>query len=213
MKRILIQLLVCSTLFFGLSTCTIFKKNIAKKVIIALPDTLYTPTLSSTALNAKYTVTITPQQVLAYFLKGFKEEGKNTANVTVQFSSENADFILKFKYLNVVESSTTQTITDPKSPYNGKSVVLNTVDVSAEFEMTDPKNPGEKAVTCSNSKQRSEKETNNRSLDDLISGTNKDNTSYRTKLLNDIIGLTLSEDVGRRIWVPITRRVAKKINK
>jgi hypothetical protein len=44
----------------------------------------------------------------------------------------------------------------------------------------------------------------------LLSGTNKDNSIYRTKLMPAEIGLTLTQDVGRRIWVPITKKLSKK---
>ncbi len=196
---------------FSMSNCTLFKKTVPKAVIVALPDTLFMATLNSTALNAKYTNIITPEEVVISFLKGFKQEGKNTPNITLQFGNENADFILKLKYLKVTESYKTQKITDPKSPYNGQDIILNTVAVSADFDITDVKNPNEKLTSCSNIKERSESETNNRNISDLIAGTNKDNSQYRTKLLNDKIGLSLSEDVGRRIWVPITRRIAKKL--
>ena len=90
-------------------------------------------------------------------------------------------------------------------------MVLNTIDCSAEVEITDVKNKTKKLSTCYNSKSRSEKLTHNRALGDLIMGSNKDHTNYRTKLLADDICNELAKDVGRRVWVPISRRIARAI--
>lgn len=211
MKRIYTTVVTLCFAVILLNHCTLFKKKIDQPVVVALSDTTFVAFIHSTALNSKYTSTITPQEVISYFMKGFKSEAKITPNVKLQFSEGGADYILKFKNLEVIETSTTQVINDPKSKYNGQEVVLNTVDVKADLEISSSKDPSKKLNDCSNSKQRQESETNNRNIDDLISGTNKDRSLYRTKLLNDHIALTLSEDVGRRIWVPITRRVAKTL--
>ena len=211
MKRICTSIVALCFAVILLNNCTVFKKKIDKPVVVALSDTTFVALIRSTAYNAKYTTTITPQEVIGYFLKGFKSEAKITPNVRLQFNENGADYILKFKNLEVLETSTTQVISDPKSKYNGQQVVLNTVEVKADMSIIDVKEPSKKLMSCSNSKQRQESETDNRNIDDLISGTNKDRTQYRTKLLNDHIALTLSEDVGRRIWVPITRRVAKTL--
>jgi hypothetical protein len=211
MVKFSIKTAVFLFLLFGLSSCTIFKKSISKSVIIALPDTLFTSSLNSTAQYTKYTNIINAQEVVTAFLKGFKQEAESTSNVTLQFNTEGADFILKLNYLGVTESSKTEKIDDPKSQYNGQEVILNSVSVSAEFNIVNAKNPTEKITSCYNSKERSESKTNKRDIGDLILGANKDNTQYRTKLLNDKIGVSLSEDVGRRIWVPITRKISKKL--
>jgi hypothetical protein len=118
---------------------------------------------------------------------------------------------LELVNFNITEKSNTQTINDSKSPYNGQSVVLNSVDCSVTYKITNTKHPERKLMNCSNSKMRSEKLKNNRDVGDLIFGTNKDHTQYRTKLLRDEICLDLAKDVGRRIWVPITRRIARNL--
>lgn len=208
-KIIFLPAIVIITLSFNY--CTIFKKNISKPVTISIQDTLFLPTVSSTAIYSKYTETVNPQQITAAFIRGFLNEAKFTKNVTLKFNDDNADFTIKLKFLKVEESSKTEKINDAKSPYNGQDVLLNTVDVSAEFDIVNNKNKSKHLLGCSNSKQRSERITNNRDLGDLVTGDNKDHTKYRTKLLSGNIVTNLSEDVGRRIWVPITRRVAKQI--
>ncbi|MCE3260528.1 MAG: hypothetical protein K0S12_2169, partial [Bacteroidetes bacterium] len=96
--------------------------------------------------------------------------------------------------------------------YNGMEIVLNSVECSAEFEITDTRNKSKKLLNCYNSKSRTEKLKNNRDAGDLIFGTNKDKTEYRTKLLSDNVCLNLTQDVGRRIWVPITRRISNNLH-
>ncbi len=211
MKPFITKITLVLFSFVFLTQCTAFKKTIPKQVVVALTDTLFMATINSTALNAKYSTNFNSEQLVSAFLKGFKQEGKNTPNVAPQFTTDNADFILKCRYLKIEETSTVQTISDPKSPYNGKDAILNRVNVSAEFDITDQKDLSKKLMGCSNSKERSESETNNRKIDDLIAGTNKDKTEYHTKLLNDNIALTLTEDVGRRIWMPISRRIVKRV--
>ncbi|MGZ3883402.1 MAG: hypothetical protein ACXVPD_04250, partial [Bacteroidia bacterium] len=127
-----------------------------------------------------------------------------------QYTTDNADFILKLTYLKVEESNKTQKINDPKSPYNGQDVVLNDVKVSAEFELTEVKD-AKKLTACQDSKERSEWESSNRTIDEMVNGTNKDHTQYHTRLLDGNVAFNLSSDVGRRIWVPITRRIANQV--
>ncbi len=194
------------------SSCTLFKKNISKEVIVALPDTLFTASIGSTAMYTKYTNTLSSQQIVSSFLKGFVNESKNTANVKFQFGTEGADYLLKIKSLRISETSKTEKINDTKSAYNGQEVLLNTVEAYADLDITELNHPETKLNSCSNSKQRSESETNNRDLGDLVTGANKDHTKYHTKLLSDNIAISLAEDVGRRVWVPITRRISKQVN-
>ncbi|MBL7918957.1 MAG: hypothetical protein JNJ40_01505 [Bacteroidia bacterium] len=191
-----------------LHTCTLFKKGINKPVTIAMLDRSVPVSISSTALNAKYTVNLAEAGLNENFLQGFDSEAKITKNVTFVSDEAIADYILKVVSLKIVESSKVEKISDEKSPYNGQEMVLNTIDVTAEVELTNAKDKSKKLNSCSNTKSRSEKLKNNRDVGDLIMGTNKDNTNYRTKLLDDNICNNLSEDVGRRIWVPITRRIA-----
>ncbi|MBA2611114.1 MAG: hypothetical protein H0U95_04030 [Bacteroidetes bacterium] len=195
---------------FSLYTCTAFKKNIDKPVVVAMPDQTVPVIVNSTAMNTKYSNTFSNQQLGEHFLKGFESEAKITKNVTLKNDAVMPDFIVKVKSITITESSQIQKVNDPKSPYNGQDMVLNTVDCRAELEITDTKSGAQKLSNCTNSKSRSEQLKNNRNLDDLISGTNKDHTSYHTKLLSDSICLNLSQDVGRRIWVPITRRISKE---
>lgn len=203
------RILIVALFFVGFFACTLFKKNISKPVIIAMPDITAIITVNTTAFNAKYIVNLSNDEVLKQFLIGFDSEAKITKNVTFKNEEEGSDFIVKIKSITITESSKVEKISDEKSPYNGQEVVLNMVACAAEIEIINTKNKTKKLSSCFNTKSRSEKLKNNRDIGDLISGGNKDHTTYRSKLLSDDICIKLSEDVGRRIWVPISRRIAK----
>lgn len=198
-------------LFLCIAGCTLFKKNISKPVIIAMPDTTVPVKINSTAFNSKYINGLSQEQLASDFLKNFESEAKITRNVTFKNEEAGADFSVKVISLNITESSKVEKISDEKSPYNGQEMVLNTIDCIAEVEITDVKNKTKKLSNCYNSKSRSEKLKNNRDLGDLIMGSNKDHTNYRTKLLADDICNELAKDVGRRVWVSISRRIARAI--
>lgn len=192
-----------------LTGCTLFKKEIKRPVVVYIEEASIRVVTASAAEDTKYTNNLSDDELRSRFLKGFHSEAKITTNITLSDLKEAADFIIKIDKISVSESSQHQKITDEKSPYNGQEVVLNSINCSADVEIINTKT--HIAKTCNNSKIRSEKLKNNRDLGDLITGTNKDHTIYRTKLLPNDICLNLSEDVGRRIWVPITRKIAKAI--
>jgi len=192
---------------FVLSHCTAFKKHIDKPVVVVISDTLFTTALNPVTAYPKYLDHATTGQYAQSFLRGFTSEAKITPNVSLRYNEAEADFIVRVKSITLTESARLEKVNDPKSPYNGQELELNTVECSAILEITDVKNKTKALSSCTNIKSRSEQITNQRNLDDLVNGKNKDK-KYRTKLLDDNICLRLSEDVGRRIWVPITRRIA-----
>ena len=211
MKILSSKLLILSFVVITANSCTLFKKNISRPINIAINEQAFTATLNSTAVNAKYITLVSSGQIAEAFLKGFKSEGDNTVNVTMINTEENADFIIKLSSLEIKESSNVQKINNSKSTYNGLEVILNTVECTASVEIINVKKNTKSTFNALNSKSRSEKEKNNRTLLDLIVGTNKDNTQYRTKTLSDHICVNLAEDVGRRIWTPITRKIARNL--
>lgn len=206
MKKLILFSFIATLIFFS---CTLFKKDIRKPVKLYFNEDEITATISSSAYYTKYIELLSPDDVRSAFLEHFKSEGNSTDNLILTNDINNADFVLKFKSLQLSESSKTEKVSDPKSQYNGQDIILNSVECFAAFEIISTKYPSQKFLTCTNSKSRSEKFTNDRDLGDLITGSNKDKSEYRTKLLRDGIALQLAQDVGRRIWVPITRRIAK----
>jgi hypothetical protein len=211
MKNSLKYYLWIAVFLFTIHACTLFKKGISKPITVSLVDSTFIAEKNAKANYIKYLDLQSSEKLSTAFLKGFKSEAAITKNVSLKFNDDNADFILKVKRLVISESSKLETISDPKSPFNGQQVELNVVESSVTIEIIDTKNKTKKLMDCFNSKDRTEKLKNNRDIGDLITGTNKDNTQYRTKLLSDNICLNLSEDVGRRIWVPLTRRIVKPL--
>lgn len=194
-----------------LSSCTMFKKEISRPVTVFVDQTIPLPYNSNNGIAVKYIGNVSDQAIGEGFMKNFLQEAGNTKNVTLVQDENNAEFTLKLISFDITENSKSETINDPKSPNNGQQVVLNSVDCSISYKLIINKNKNKNLMACSNIKSRSEKLKNNRDVGDLIFGTNKDRSQYRTKLMSDNICLNLAEDVGRRIWVPITRRIAKNL--
>ena len=191
--------------------CTVFKKSIPKPVTVYFDNNAIMPEYNTIGAHVKYVGLVPDDQIANGFMDNFISEGKLTTNVTLVEKEDKADFTLKIQSLTISENSKTETITDPKSNYNGQEVMLNSVECTARVKVINNKNKTKNLMICSNSKIRSEKVKNNRDLGDLVTGGNKDHTQYRTKLLSDEICLHLAKDVGRRVWVPITRRIAKNL--
>lgn len=211
MMRFLKIILMSALIVSGFNTCTILKKDITKPVVLAMPDKSIDVTVNSTAFNTKYSNNLSKEDLADQFLENFEREAEITTNVTLTNDEKGSDFIIKVKSLTINETSKTETVNDEKSPYYGQEIVLNTIECSAEVEIINTKDKTKTLKNCYNSKIRSEELKNNRDLVDLVVGTNRDHTSYRTKLLADDICINLAGDVGQRIWVPITRRIAKAI--
>ena len=196
-------------LFFVLNACTAFKKNIKKPVTVSLIDTVLPTGVISTAQLPKYLNNYKSQQFITAFLKSFKDEANLTKNIAFSFNNPDADFLLTVDSFYVIEYDHTTTINDDKSPYNGQQVVLNTIASDVRIKIIDKKDKSKKIKDCYYVKYKSEKMKNNRTLNDLVSDTNKDRTVYRTKPMTDEAAMNLVNDVGHNIWVKITKRISK----
>lgn len=208
MKRLKFPLLFISILAFN--SCILFKKEIPKPVVIKV---LIPENFATIQMNANYSKYVSGDAAYyqAQFLNGFNSEAKITKNVTIDNNATNPDFILEIKKFTITESDFTETVNDAKSEYNGKQYLLNKVECYGEVDCIDPKTNKRIGLTCNNVKSKQEKLKNNRNLGDLISGTNKDRSTYRQKLLRDDIARQLADDVGRRVWVPISKRIRKSL--
>lgn len=204
------RLLILIVFVASSTSCTLFQKNISKPVTIKFSDLNFIASVSGPSIGAKYINAASPQAYTGKFLSTFESTAKSTANVTYDNNATNADFILTVKHLRIGESSFTQKINDAKSQYNGQEVMLSQVECSAEVEVFDVKN--NKALrACYANRNKAEKVTNNRDLGDLVTGGNKDHTKYHTKLMRDDICEDFASDLGRRIFVHLTKRISKAI--
>jgi hypothetical protein len=190
--------------------CTIFKKEIKKPVVIKIIAPEIFASISTNVNYVKYVIA-SPAEYQSKFMDNFISEGKGTANIVIDNDSQNPDYILQIKNLSVTEGEFTQTISDANSPSNGQNYFLNKVDVSCEVLCMDAKTNKQIGLSCTNIKARQEQIKNNRTLDQMVSGTNKDHKTYHEKTLRSSIALDLAGDVGRRVWVPITKRIRNSL--
>ncbi|MFO0358705.1 MAG: hypothetical protein ACK50A_17250 [Sphingobacteriaceae bacterium] len=208
MRTIKSLIIICLAAF--INSCILFKKEIPKPVVIKI----ITPeNFAIVQMNANYSKYVSGDAAYyqAQFMNGFMNEAKITKNVTIDNNALNPDFILEIKKITVTESDFTQTVNDAKSENNGKEYLLNKVECYGEVDCIDGKTNKKIGMSCTNVKSKQEKLKNNRNLGDLISGTNKDRSTYRQKLLRDDIARQLTDDVGRRVWVPISKRIKKSL--
>ncbi len=210
LKLIKLALSIC-LLTFSFQSCILFKKKVTKPVVINVIKDQVTILIQSNLSYTKYIQTYKQDSIFLKFIKGFTSEANFTTNVTLVYNEEEkANYNLRIKKIILNESSTIETINNEKSEFNGKQVELHRVNCSAEVELVKLGTSNNQVpIICKNDKDKTEKIKNNRDINDLLSGSNKDNTIYRTKLLSNDVGMDLAEDVGKRIWVPITRKLAK----
>lgn len=195
----------------GFSQCTLFKKEIKKPVVVKI---VAPENYAITSINAnypKYVDANAQSQYQSKFIENLIAEGKLTKNITIDNETTSPDYIIEVKSLTINESDFSQTVSDAKSEFNGQTFLLNKVEASCDVICLDAKTNKQIGFGCGNTKSRQEKVKNNRTLGDLVVGSNKDNKTYREKTLRTDIALDLAGDVGRRVWVPITKRIRKSL--
>lgn len=195
----------------GLSQCTLFKKEIKKPVVVKIVVPENYAIISINANYPKYVDANAQNQYQSKFIENLIAEGKLTKNITIDNETASPDYIIEIKNLTIKESDFSQTISDAKSEFNGQTFLLNKVEASCDVICLDAKTNKQIGFGCGNTKSRQEKVKNNRTLGDLVVGSNKDNKTYREKTLRTDIALDLAGDVGRRVWVPITKRIRKSL--
>lgn len=204
-------LFISATVLLLLQNCILFKKEISKPVVIKIIETENYVQLKQNANYIKYVASYSESDYASAFMTSFSAEGSATKNITIDNNAAAPDYLLAIKSVEITESDFTETVTDSKSEFNGKQFLLNKIDVTATVDCIDAKTNKKIGLICTNTKSKQEKLKNNRNLGDLISGSNKDHSTYRQKTLNDNIAKQLTEDVGRRIWVPISKRIKKSL--
>lgn len=193
-----------------MTQCTLFKKDIKKPVVVKIVVPATFATLGTAVNYVKYVVG-SPNDYQQKFIDNLNAEGKATPNVTIDNDATNPDYIIEVKGLQVNEKEFSQTVNDAQSPNNGQTFFLNGVEASCDVIVLDAKTSKQIGMSCSNIKSRQEKIKNNRTLGQLIEGSNKDHKTYHEKTLRSDIALDLAGDVGRRVWVPITKRIRKSL--
>lgn len=146
------------------------------------------------------------------FVEALKNQSGYSQNVTVVSDTAKADYILKITYLSLSESDRNETVNDTKSSDNGSTYVLASCDGNATYEWYDAQT-GAKICANEASATKSEKVTNNRNLVQLVSGTNKDHTQYRQKMLSDDACEDVARTCGRHTWSAASAKLARYLKK
>lgn len=193
-------------IFMLLQSCYL-GKSIDKPVTVYIDDSGLRTQLNQNSAEARYLNYTTQETYQAEFIKALKNESSYQANVTL-VQQLPADYVLKINYFEITESESKETVNDEKSPYNGQFYFLTGIDTKAVFDIL---KDGNKLDSYTAYAQKAEKLTNNRDLGQLISGSNKDHTEYRQKMLQDDICVDLSQKCGKRTWNLFTQKLAKKM--
>lgn len=142
------------------------------------------------------------------FIDGLKSESLYYNLTITENEKQSANYILVISSFTVSENSSTETVNDNNSPYNGKSFQLSNCSVEASFKLY--KSNKEKLLgEWSVSTNKEEKISNNRNFGDYVFGTNKDNSNYHYKELDDNICSNLSEKCGKHVITKLTRKINK----
>ena len=137
------------------------------------------------------------------------ESSLGTGNVTVLNSTDTRtpNYIIVVEELILTEGTKTETVEDADSEFNGQTYELSTCDASGSARLLNADRSEIDSWTVTADK--AEKVKNNRTLGQLISGTNQDNNTYREKLLSDNVFEDLSGKIGNRISAKLTSKMHK----
>lgn len=203
MKRILIISIL--SIFF-LSGCYIGKPLKNKATLYV--DLSFETNVNNSLFDNKYTDKTKWKDYKDAFIQGLVNEGEYYNLLVTDKNLQNPDFTLVIKSFSVSESTSSETVNDEKSQYNGQTFQLSECSTSSTFILY--KGNKEKLLgEWSASADKAEKITNNRNFGDYVFGSNKDNSQYRYKGLDDNICVDLSEKCGKHTIVKLTRKISK----
>ncbi|MBS1650965.1 MAG: hypothetical protein JSU07_03050 [Bacteroidetes bacterium] len=208
MKEKLKLIKLCCLIVAIFPACILFKKQINKPVSININESNITPQVIAKAIVPKYCFKINPQQLVDSFWVGFYREAALTKNVTVLKNNPDCNYNYSLKAMIITETGKLDTIKNIKSKYNNEVLELSTIDCKVEVSYKNNKHPN-LIETISDNKSQTENLSNNRTLDEIFSGQNKNNDVYHVKLLDNNEYYRIAERLGHRIWVPITRALSR----
>lgn len=167
-------------------------------------------TIVNSSSDSKYANNLKWNEYKNAFIKGLENEGHYYNLETTFEKPASIDFTLVIKSFAVKESIHSETVSDEKSAYNGKTFELSSLDATSVFFLYkgDKKELLGEWSTYAN---KDEKITNNRNFGDFVFGSNKDNSQYRYKELKDDICIDLSEKCGKHVIAKITRKLSKNL--
>ncbi len=170
--------------------------------------TFNTETKVYSSFDGKYAKETNWSEYKNAFINGLKSESGFYNLEVIEDEKVRTDFTLEITKFYVSETSHSETVNDAASPYNGKSFQLSGCEANTTFVLYAGKK--EKMLgEWFTSATKDEKITNNRNFGDYVLGSNKDNSQYRYKELDDNICTTLSEKCGKHVIAKLTRKIAK----
>lgn len=162
--------------------------------------------------NAKYINYTDADTYKSKFLESLKNCLSTNNLILMNEAETDPDFIIEINEFTLQETTTDETVDDPESEFHGEHYHLHSCDGNATITIYSGKgNRMIKQISVWAGKE--EKVSNNRNVGDLIFGTNKDNTTYRHKLLMEDVFITLSDKCGYRSCCKITKKLSRYMKK
>lgn len=121
------------------------------------------------------------------------------------------EFMVEISSLDLTESTKVDTVKDIKSKDNG--LVRELTQAGLKTHGTVTRTSDQATHKWEADKDKNESLTNNRSLEQMIEGKNKDNTVYREKIFSDDEFVSQSAVCGRRAAVRISHEIAKMLKR
>lgn len=206
-----LTLLLFVGLAYSLNSCYFFVRELdVPATIVITPE--FTP--------EDHTLVAAPQYIHNFDLETYKndymEELRTTIgtyNITLADFGTEADYELVITKMVITESEKTETVDDEDSEYNGYSYALSECEVYVQMELYEGTGRTNKVKSNTITTDKEEKLSNNRSLGDLISGGNKDNNTYREKMLSDDVFRDMAQKNGRNTAAWMSSKIKKSRKK
>lgn len=192
------------------SSCILFKKEIKKPITLYVVNDGCEIELSQASYNTKYIPKCDSVSIMKNFLKGFDFEARNTNNVSIRLNDkpDSAEYFLKIKKIIAEEKEFQRDVKDGEVEIKGILLTNFSMRVIAELHIKDSP---VRIYPIDIMESKEEIYTNKSGLGDYDFGISKDGKQYRYKRLDDYVCIKLAEKLGKRIWVPITRKIAKNL--
>jgi hypothetical protein len=193
-------------LVLALSGCNIGKTLEVEKTVYIDNQIVYSAFPTATD---KYLGNVTEEQVRTAFMVELGSHMSGNKLRPIDARSQ-ADFVLVVTGISLSESSSTYTVDDADSPYNGTTFNLSNCQITTSARLY--ANSGGRETLLddfSDSESKEEKVKNNRTLGDMITGDNKDNNEYRLKAFSDDVFIDVAQKGARSLGARVTNKVAR----
>jgi hypothetical protein len=209
MKKASVLIILLAALLFH--ACYV-PRSFKKPVTVRLVED-FNVQLSSFVAQPQFLYYRTQDDYKSSFSSSFQNEVGYSKNVTlVNDDTSKVDYILKVSSFVISESESRETVNDANSPYNGNTFLLTSCDGTVKFEWYKA-STGEKITDGFASLIKSEKVKNNQNIIQLATGTNKDNTLYRQKTLQDDVCEDIARRCGNRTWSAASAKLLRYTRK